>query len=286
MIKNSAARIAAAIIVAGGLAVAPLLDDGDATDVTPALPQPAEAPQFRIFWRRDEIVLAGHTVSERHEQGLSAVAASHFPNARASTDFNPLGVVPRYWADVSVQTLYLLAATRSAEATISEADISVRAVIADELAWKNRLTAYKSTLPLEVKLTTDTLFVSDGVSISAACERAFSSFAPGRIEFEESGTRLRSSAYPRLDRIIALARTCQEFRIRITGHTDASGTAALNNSLSLRRAEVVADYLAEGGIDGARLVVRGAGSTQPIADNSTRHGRSLNRRIEIAFELP
>jgi outer membrane protein OmpA-like peptidoglycan-associated protein len=286
VIKNRAARIAAAVIVAGGLAVAPLLDDGEATDSTLAGPQPADMPQFRILWRSDEVVLAGHTVSEQHEKDLAGVAASHYPNARIKTDFKPLGVVPGYWADVSVRTLYLLAATRSAEATISTTGIAVRGVIDDELGWQNRLAAYQSALRGVLSLATDTLFVNSGSGVSDICERAFSTVAPGRIEFEESGTELRSSAYPRLDRVIALVRTCQPFLILITGHTDASGTAALNDDLSLRRAELVADYFADGGIDRARLVVRGAGATQPIADDSTRHGRSLNRRIEIAFELP
>lgn len=286
MIKNRAARVAAAVIIAGGLAVAPLLDDGKATDSALTSPKPAEMPQFRIHWRQDEVLLAGHTVSEQHERDLAGIAAAQYPNARVSTNFKPLGVVPDYWADVSALTLSLLAATRSAEATISTTGISVRGVIDDELGWQSQLAAYKSTLAGELSVAADMLLVNSGADISAICERAFSTFVPGRIEFEESGTELRSSAYPRLDRVIALARTCQEFRILITGHTDASGTPALNDDLSLRRAGVVADYFANGGIDRARLAVSGAGSTRPIADDSTRHGRSLNRRIEIAFELP
>ncbi|MDH5622181.1 MAG: OmpA family protein [Gammaproteobacteria bacterium] len=286
MIKNRAARLAAVVIVAGGLTVAPLLDNGEATDTTLASPKPAEAPQFRMLWRRDEIVLAGHTVSAQHERDLSSVAASHFPNARVSTRFKPLGVVPDYWTDVSVRTLYLLAATRSAEATISTAGISLRGVVDNELGWQNRLAAYKSTLPADLDIAADTMTIRAGTGVSDLCERASSTFAPGRIEFEESGSNLRSSAYPRLDRVIALATTCQQLRILITGHTDTSGTAALNLDLSLRRAEVVAEYFVNGGIDRARLIVRGAGSTEPIADDSTRHGRSRNRRIEIALELP
>ena len=286
MIKNKAARTAAAVIIVAGVVAAPLLDDGRATDNTQASAVQAVLPQFSIHWRRNEIVLAGHTVSEQHERDLTAVAASQYPNVRVNSDFEPLGIVPSYWADLSVRTLYLLAASRAAEATISTAGVSIHGVIDDELAWKNRLAAFESTLPGQLSVAADMLFVSSDASESEICARALGAFSPGRIEFEESGVALRSSAYPRLDRVIALADTCLQFRILVTGHTDSSGTAALNNDLSLRRAETVADYIVAGGIDRERLLVSGAGSTVAVADNSTRHGRSLNRRIEIIFELP
>ena len=272
-------------MVAGGLAAAPLLDHGVATDSLPASPRPTVTPQFQILWQHNEVVLAGHTATEQHERDLVGVAASQFPDSQLSTDFKPLGVVPDYWAEVSVGMLYLLAATRSAEASLVPTGISIRGIVDNEPGWQSRLAAYRSTLPGEFRVSTDTLFVNSVASVAEICARAISNYAPGRIEFEESGTALRSSAYPRLDRVIALARTCQRTRILITGHTDASGTAALNDRLSLERAAGVAEYIANSGIDPVRLTVSGAGSRQPIADDGTRHGRSLNRRIEIAFEL-
>lgn len=284
MIKKSAARIAAAFLLVGGLAVSPLLQDIDTGDGTRVGSLPAEPPQFHIQRRQDKLSLSGHTMSEQHEQDLVEVAKSTYPNALVSTDFKPLGVVPNYWTDMTIQTLYLLAETRSAEANISTTKLAVRGVIDDELGWQNRLGAVREAAPAEVEVGTDMLFVDSGASVATLCSRAFSTFDVGNIEFEEAGTELRSSAYPRLDRVIALARACDSSRILITGHTDASGNAALNQALSLRRAARVADYITGSGIDHARLAVRGAGSKQPIADDSTRHGRSLNRRIEIVFE--
>jgi outer membrane protein OmpA-like peptidoglycan-associated protein len=225
-------------------------------------------------------------MSTRQEQALAELAKSSYPDAALVTDFKPLGIVPDYWDEITVQALYLIADMRSAEATISTAELKVRGVIDDNTGWQYRLAAVKRAMPSEVTVTADVLFVDSGVSVADLCRRAFSTFVPGSIEFEESSTQLRSSAYPRLDRVIALSETCRQSRIRITGHTDASGSPASNLNLSLRRAETVADYLAKGGIDRTRLAVRGAGSTLPIADDSTRHGRSLNRRIDIVFELP
>ncbi|MGD2087444.1 MAG: OmpA family protein [Candidatus Aminicenantes bacterium] len=71
--------------------------------------------------------------------------------------------------------------------------------------------------------------------------------------------------------------------IEVGGHTDNSGTPAINQKLSLSRAQRVKDYLVRKlGIDEDRLVAKGYSSRFPIADNNTPKGRAMNRRVEIA----
>lgn len=118
---------------------------------------------------------------------------------------------------------------------------------------------------------------------TALCARAFANYSAGPVKFDESATSFRSSAIPVLQRIIALANACRNATIEITGHTDSSGDERWNLQLSLARAEAVADYLVSHGIAAERLVTTGAGASSPIADNATRYGRGLNRRIEFAF---
>jgi OOP family OmpA-OmpF porin len=65
------------------------------------------------------------------------------------------------------------------------------------------------------------------------------------------------------------------------GHTDSTGPAGYNQTLSNRRAEAVKAYLVSKGIESNRIYTEGKGLTQPIADNSTREGRSKNRRVEV-----
>ncbi len=65
------------------------------------------------------------------------------------------------------------------------------------------------------------------------------------------------------------------------GHTDATGPDAYNQALSVRRAEAVKAYLVTKGIEANRVYTEGKGEAQPVADNSTRDGRSKNRRVEI-----
>jgi len=70
--------------------------------------------------------------------------------------------------------------------------------------------------------------------------------------------------------------------IIIGGHTDSVGDDAYNQTLSERRANAVRDALInEYGIPAAKLVARGYGETQPVADNATEDGRYQNRRVEV-----
>ena len=69
--------------------------------------------------------------------------------------------------------------------------------------------------------------------------------------------------------------------ITVIGHTSSEGAEAYNEALSQRRAEAVAAAIVERGVDAARVSAEGRGEQQPIADNDTEAGRSLNRRVEI-----
>lgn len=241
------------------------------------------SPRFHVQWRQGELALTGHTSSERHEQDLLQVADSSYPGNQVFTDFRALGIVPDYWAGTTTQILYLLAETASAEAILTAGELTIRSVVIDELGWQSRHEAIRKTLPPEISVSTDALLIDGTVSVANMCEQAFAKFESGPINFEESSSEFRSSAHPRLDRVVALARACRDSHVVITGHTDATGNEVLNQRLSLQRANAVADYIAKGGIDHTRLKAKGVGSAVPIADDATRYGRSLNRRIEIVL---
>ena len=73
--------------------------------------------------------------------------------------------------------------------------------------------------------------------------------------------------------------------VKIHGHADNTGTDAINDPLSARRAESVAAFLEARGVAVDRLETAGFGSRQPVADNATAAGRALNRRVEV-FIIP
>jgi outer membrane protein OmpA-like peptidoglycan-associated protein len=71
--------------------------------------------------------------------------------------------------------------------------------------------------------------------------------------------------------------------IEVQGHADDVGAPAVNQAISQRRAEAVRAWLVRRGVDGARLVARGYGSTVPIAPNTTEEGRQRNRRVQFVI---
>ena len=71
--------------------------------------------------------------------------------------------------------------------------------------------------------------------------------------------------------------------VTIVGHTDNSGSDAINNPLSVNRAASTRSYLAARGVESQRIAIDGQGSLNPIADNATETGRARNRRVEIVI---
>ncbi|MDP3828002.1 MAG: OmpA family protein, partial [Polaromonas sp.] len=74
--------------------------------------------------------------------------------------------------------------------------------------------------------------------------------------------------------------------VTIIGHTDSTGSDAINNPLSIDRANATRNYLVARGVAGNRVATDGRGSREPIADNNTNEGRAKNRRVEIYVAEP
>jgi outer membrane protein OmpA-like peptidoglycan-associated protein len=92
---------------------------------------------------------------------------------------------------------------------------------------------------------------------------------------------LKEEAYKVLDELVEFLKRKDDERIEIGGHTDNVGKADANMILSTNRAKSVMAYLISKGIASERLTAQGYGFTQPVAENDTPEGRSLNRRTEV-----
>ncbi len=111
------------------------------------------------------------------------------------------------------------------------------------------------------------------------------SSASGNVNFAVGSARLTKAGREAVDQVIEELRSFDRVKsIVITGHTDSTGSAAANQKLSERRAAAVRDYMISRGVNPALLTAIGAGEDQPIADNSTKEGRAMNRRVEIEIE--
>lgn len=100
------------------------------------------------------------------------------------------------------------------------------------------------------------------------------------LEFDSNSANLRTDHYPEIQRVVDFLRQYPTANAVIEGHTDSSGGAEYNQSLSEKRAASVRDYLVnQADVRAARLSSRGYGETRPIATNETVEGRQQNRRV-------
>ena len=187
-------------------------------------------------------------------------------------------MAPGWWNLATTELLSSLSAIAFPTAVLKPDRLSVTGLVTSEATAAMRLQGLRNVLPGNVTLDIRFETVATTATPGAMCARQF---AVDPVRFEESGTEFRSSAYPVMDRIIALADACRDAIVTITGHTDSSGDENQNQQLSLARARAVAAYLGEMGIEPGRVNVAGAGSSLPVASNATRYGRSLNRRIDV-----
>ena len=104
---------------------------------------------------------------------------------------------------------------------------------------------------------------------------------PSDISFAVGGATLEPRLRPVLDAFANGLDRDPQMLVRVVGHTDNTGSDAINEPLSLRRAESVRSYLEDRGIRGDRIAVAGRGSREPVATNTTAEDRARNRRVEI-----
>jgi len=101
------------------------------------------------------------------------------------------------------------------------------------------------------------------------------------INFDTGKATIRPESFPILNQAAGLLKKNPNVRVEIQGHTDSVGSDSYNLRLSEARANSVYQYLVSQGIDPTRLSARGYGETMPVANNVTREGRALNRRIDF-----
>lgn len=103
------------------------------------------------------------------------------------------------------------------------------------------------------------------------------------VEFETGSANIKPESYKLLDDIFESAVVAEGLKLGVYGHTDNSGSDAVNVPLSEKRANAVKAYLMKKGLTDNRIEAKGFGATKPIADNNTEAGRSQNRRVEIVL---
>lgn len=104
---------------------------------------------------------------------------------------------------------------------------------------------------------------------------------PSNVSFDTDKAVLKPALLPVLDSVARALNQHPELRAKVVGHTDSTGSAAHNQTLSENRARSVTDYLGKQGVAPARMTIEGRAARDPIGDNATAEGRAANRRVEV-----
>lgn len=104
---------------------------------------------------------------------------------------------------------------------------------------------------------------------------------PGNITFATGRAEINKGFYEVLNSVGLVLKEFNKTAIRISGHTDSTGNATTNQTLSEDRAESVGQYLKSRGVAAGRIQTAGYGARRPVADNGSASGREQNRRVEL-----
>ncbi len=125
-----------------------------------------------------------------------------------------------------------------------------------------------------------------GVDVSRTEDNQLKVNIPSDISFDTGSARVKAQMQAVLDPFAASLKDDARSLVTIIGHTDSTGSDAVNNPLSMERAQSVRDYLAGRGVPAARIRTEGRGEREPVADNGNEAGRAQNRRVEIFLREP
>jgi outer membrane protein OmpA-like peptidoglycan-associated protein len=133
----------------------------------------------------------------------------------------------------------------------------------------------------EKKVAMERATAGSGVQVTQTPDNQLKLNIPSDISFDTGRADIKPNLRPILDQFASGLASQPNTEVRVIGHTDSTGSPAVNDPLSVERAQAAKSYLASRGVDPNRIVISGRGEREPIADNSTAAGRARNRRVEI-----
>lgn len=125
-----------------------------------------------------------------------------------------------------------------------------------------------------------------GVAVTQTPDNRLKLDIPSDISFDVGRADIKSNFRSVLDTFASGLVKNSASTVTIIGHTDSSGTDAVNNPLSINRAAAARDYLATRGVASNRFTIDGRGSREPIVANDSAANKAKNRRVEIFVAEP
>lgn len=125
-----------------------------------------------------------------------------------------------------------------------------------------------------------------GVAVVQTPDNQLKLDIPSDISFDVGRADIKSNMRPVLDRFAQTLNANPATEVRIIGHTDSTGSDAVNDPLSVNRAASTRQYLVSRGVAAQRIAIDGRGAHEPVASNQSETGRAQNRRVEIYVAEP
>ena len=170
------------------------------------------------------------------------------------------------------------AATGGGKSAATGAAIGAAAGAGGGYLWSKHMEEQKAAMEQATQGT--------GVSVSQTADNRLKLDIPSDVSFDTGRYDIKPNLRPILDRFATTLNQNPVTTVTIIGHTDTTGTDAINNPLSVNRAASTRDYLVARGVATSRIAIDGRGSREPVADNNTAAGRAKNRRVEIFVAEP
>ncbi len=139
--------------------------------------------------------------------------------------------------------------------------------------WNKRMESQQKQIEQQTQGT--------GVQVTRTADNRLQIVVPSDISFDSGQAAIRPNFRPVLDNFAQSLQQNPTSTVSIIGHTDSTGSAAVNEPLSLQRADATRDYLVSRGVASNRFSIDGRGAREPVASNDTEAGRARNRRVEI-----
>lgn len=139
--------------------------------------------------------------------------------------------------------------------------------------WSQRMESQKRQMEQATQGT--------GIAVSQTPNNELKLAIPSDASFDVGRAAIKPNFAAVLDQFSTGLRNNANAEVRIIGHTDSTGTDAINNPLSVERAASTRDYLISRGVRATVFTIDGRGSREPVADNNSDAGRAQNRRVEI-----
>lgn len=254
--------------------------------VTPSQGAPSELTDARLTYGRvsggeaAKLVPAQVHIAHRALQDAERAMAEDPAGSQHIRDLAYIAQRQAQLAEINAQTEGYRARSQQADKALAEAEAKAG------MAKQGELKDAKQKL---AQAQLETKSISSQLSQAAAgamkqSDRGLVITLAGSVLFDHGKSVLLSSSLKQLDEIAHALTEAKTATVQIEGFTDSTGSAKINEQLSLKRAEAVMAHLAKSGVPTTRMHAVGRGPASPIDNNATPEGRAANRRVELVIQ--